>query len=103
MDRDRDLSDPAKSGANAPSARGFHPLVRLTVTFDPERQVAHLEFDQPAFRTWDFVLGVLEMARVEAERRKRFKETEILVAQQQQAQLQRSLAQAGPGLLLKPH
>lgn len=97
MDRDRDLSDPAKS------ARGESPLARLTVTFDPERQVAHLEFDPLAFRTWDFVLGVLEMARVEAERRKRFRETEILVAQQQQAELQRSLAQARPGLLLKPH
>lgn len=72
---------------------------QIVVVFDPESQTVQLQFYPLAFRTWDFVLGVLEMARIEADRRKRFKEMEVMAAQAEQARRERAMGR----LLTKPH
>lgn len=72
---------------------------QLTLTYDAESQLVRLDFDPLQFRTWDFVIAALEMAKMEAERRKKFKEAEALMRQAEAQQQQAALA----GRLIRPH
>lgn len=39
----------------------------IELTFDPERKLVGLKFDNASFPSWDFVLGVIRMAEISAE------------------------------------
>ncbi len=47
------------------------PPPRLVVEWLAEHQVVNLQFTPADFRTWDFVLAVLDMARQKAEQQQR--------------------------------
>lgn len=38
----------------------------LTIHYDPERQTATTTFNPEIIKTWEMVLGILEMARIDA-------------------------------------
>jgi len=43
-------------------------VLAIGVVFDPDKQCVGLQFEQKDFRTWEFVIAVLNMAVKKAER-----------------------------------
>jgi hypothetical protein len=74
-------------GVNSNGTTGGHVQVlshgALTVKFDSERQAAEVYFDPNEFRSWDFIIGVLEMAKLYANT---MRANSIMVQQQQAMQ-----------------
>ena len=60
-------------------------LLTMAVLYDPDTQSIGLRFDNAQFRNWEFVIGVLDMAKQKAEHMKRMAEIAMI---QQQAQAQ---------------
>lgn len=60
---------------------GGRKLPAISVGFDAETQGVALQFDPKAFKSWEFVLAVLEMAKLKAEAQYRVQ----LAANMQQA------------------
>jgi hypothetical protein len=57
-------------------------LPQLSIAWNAETQMVQLGFDPDHFKTWDFILAVLDMARQNAEQ---MKELAKLAAMQQRA------------------
>lgn len=65
----------------------------LAIAWMPEKQKVELRFaagEQGEFKTWDFVLGILDMAKQKAEEQKRM--GQLAALQQMQAQAARDQA-----------
>lgn len=58
----------------------------LKILFDPKSQSVGISFDKDEFKTWDFILGVIEMGKRAAEFQKQ--QTMMMQAMQQQAAAQ---------------
>lgn len=54
----------------------------LTVLYNPDTQSVEVQFEAAQFRTWEFILGVLEMAKLTATAKRQMSQ---MVAMQQQA------------------
>lgn len=64
------------------------PKRTITLTLDQDRQHVDVTFDASQFLTWDYVLAILEMARLKAEQSKRYAEMAQLQRQmREQAQV----------------
>ncbi len=63
-----------------PQVAGIH------IDFDVNTQTVTLTFDQTQFRTWDFVLAVLDMAKRQAEMMRQHALMNAAMQQQAQAQ-----------------
>ncbi len=61
------------------------PLPTIMVSWDASNQTAMLNFDQGEFKTWDFVVAVLDMAKSQAEAMKRTAQVHAMQQQAQQA------------------
>ena len=55
-------------------------LPTLEITWDNSKQLIGFAFDPQEFKTWDFVIALLDMAKGQAEQRRR--ETQLAVMQQ---------------------
>lgn len=64
----------------------------ITIKFHPDKQVCVIEFKPTEFKTWDFVLGVLEMAKLAAIQKR--DQSMMAAMMQQQAQAQAAQRQA---------
>lgn len=76
----------------------------LKIVFDPATQSVAMEFDTKEVKTWEFILGLLEMARNYAEFRLAVKRAENMQQQAQQQMQDQMLAQKmmqGPGKILR--
>ena len=61
----------------------------LKIVFDPQKQAVVLNFESQHFKSWDFVLGIIEMARSVAEdTRQRMMMQQVMQAQQAQRIIQ---------------
>jgi hypothetical protein len=58
----------------------------INIIWDPEKQAVGLKFNNADFKTWTFVVGVLQMAVDSANERK--EQAQMVAAMQQQAQAQ---------------
>lgn len=58
----------------------------ITVTYDPKTQVAQLEFDPEQVKTYEFLLGLLEIAMLNAKDMRTMAQMQNM--QQAQAQMQ---------------
>jgi hypothetical protein len=56
----------------------------IKLIWDDESQGVAVQFNAAEFKTWDFVLGILEMARMKAEFAKRMTEMQNIQALHQQ-------------------
>ena len=63
----------------------------LQVNFDTETQTVGLGFNPQEYKTWEFVLAILEMARHKAEDAKRLAFMSAMQAQAQEEQIRRNL------------
>ncbi len=68
------------------------PPPRLVVEWLAERQVVNLQFAPTDFRTWDFVLAVLGMARQKAEQQQKLALGAALQQQMEQAAADQRMA-----------
>jgi hypothetical protein len=69
---------PTAEGGTAPA---------IVITFDAQQQAVGLHFDPRTFKTWDFVLALLGMAKAKAEMAKKLAEVQgFQQAAQRQAQ-----------------
>lgn len=70
-------------------------LAIIQLTFDTKKHALMLSFDNQKIRSWDFVLGIIEMARVQAEfqrtTRLNQKMNEAQMAQMQEQMLKQQL------------
>ena len=87
------------NGQKAAGDPAFKNLI--AIQWDPDTQEVMLDFKPAEFKTWDFVLAVLEMAKTYAEQRRK---EAVMVAMQKaamQAQANReiALAAAHPAIL----
>ena len=55
-------------------------LPTLEISWDNSKQLIGFAFDPKEFKTWDFVIALLDMAKGQAEQRRR--ETQMAVMQQ---------------------
>jgi len=86
-----------------PSKNGDKNLLTLTINFDPATQQVGLVFDTAQFKTWDFMLAILEQAKVHAQDRKRDAYVAGMQQMAQQAMVDQQLQaamQQGKGKLL---
>lgn len=86
------ITDPAAVAVNnAPKA-----LPTIEIAWDQDIQDIKLVFDHEQFKTFDFMLGLLEMARIrlDAQRQLSFAQAMQAKAMQQQAQQQAAMQQA---------
>ena len=66
----------------------------LIIEWDDEKQSVGLKFDTDEFRSWDFVMGVLEMSKLAAETLRHRGATEMQSQQQSvQADVEKILRQ----------
>lgn len=68
----------------------------LKIILDPDKQTVGIKFDNSEFKTWDFILATLEMARIAAEFQKQ--QAMMMQAMQQQAaaqQMQKQIHRGG--------
>lgn len=68
----------------------------LKILFDPKSQSVGISFDKDEFKTWDFILGVIEMGKRAAEFSKQ--QAMMMQAMQQQAaaqQMQKQIHRGG--------
>lgn len=61
----------------------------LKIVFDPKAKTVGMTFDAKEFGTWDYILGILEMAKIHAS----FMRQQSLMMQQMQAEAQMRQAQ----------
>lgn len=61
----------------------------LNIIFDPAKKSVVIKFDVTEFGTWEYILGILEMAKIHAS----FMRSQSLMIQQAQAQAQMQQAQ----------
>lgn len=68
---------------------GPKQLPAIMVGWNAESQTVHLAFDNQQFKTWDFVITLLEMAKLQAEDKKRM----AVMANLQQQSQERAMAE----------
>lgn len=56
----------------------------LIIEWDAEKQQAQVSFDSQQFKTWEFVLAVIEMAKLQSETNRRV--AEVMSIQKQAAE-----------------
>ena len=61
-------------------------LPALAIGWDADKQQVLLDFNPEHFRTWDFVLALLQMAQRKAETQLRSQQVQAMAEAQQQAQ-----------------
>lgn len=59
---------------------------RINIVFDPDKQSVSIKFKTEDFKTWDYILGILEMAKIQAQFQKQ--QAMMIAAMNQQAQAQ---------------
>lgn len=77
MSRDIEL---VNGSTPAPAVAGIH------IDFDAQTQTVNLTLNPLEFRTWDFVLGILEMAKLKAQQMRQEALMNQMMQQQAQAQ-----------------
>jgi hypothetical protein len=68
-------------------------LPGIQVLWDEKTQNVVLRFDPKQFRSWPFMIAVLEMASKEADKQWRLSQMNALVQQQQEAQQAQAMVQ----------
>lgn len=61
----------------------------IAVAWDEKKQIVGIQFDKAEFRTWDFVIAVLDMAKAQADQHRRMAQ---IAAMQQQAVEQQAVS-----------
>lgn len=59
------------------------PTLKLDVRWDPQTQEVDLRFNSQEFRSWNFVVAVLDQAKAKAEMILRQQQTAAMMAQMQ--------------------
>lgn len=70
---------------------GVKKLPAISIAFDPDAQIVHLQFDPNEFKTWDYILSLLNMARQKAEENQAIGRMLNAKAMMEQAAQQQSL------------
>ena len=72
---------------------GPQQLPAITIGWDSYHQLVRVHFDTDQFRTWDFALAVLDMAKKEIERQQKTAMINQMQQQASEAQQAQALAQ----------
>ena len=70
-------------------------LPTLHVVYDPLKQAVGIQFEATDFKTWDFVLAILDMAKMKAQTQQKMAQVAMLqqaaAMQQQDAEVTRKI------------
>ncbi len=71
---------------------GPKQLPAIAIGWNAEAQIVEIQFDPAHFKTWDFVIALLDMAKLQAENNRRLAQLRAMQQQSQDEAIRKALA-----------